>query len=298
MRFRVLIAAAAVGIAMTACVAPLAPVAPAPASPPPPVPPWQPSGQIAPAPVGAPCKNILLVGDSVTNEIQNPTPQLTNLYTQDGYCVHLTDASIPGSSPAADNVDGQTWTVHLQGLLSAETYDAVVVFFEGNGTEVENTVPPSSNSDATLAANEAESTNIVNLVQSSGAMLFWVNPPLSAFFCEWTASFNVNGYEAYRQWVNESLPSSIPRINGNVLSPLASSSERGSAEFNYDLSFSGAPVAVRQNDCLHLQGNGPSVLATEIAYTTSRALWPTAATQTNTPPRAPVTETVPTPVAP
>jgi hypothetical protein len=294
MKTRVVIVAIAVGIAMAACAAP----APAPAPPPPPVPAWQPSGQIATAPAGAPCKNILLVGDSVANEIQNPTPQLTNLYTQNGYCVHLTDASIPGSSPASDNVDGQTWTVHLQGLLSAQSYDAVVVFFQGNGTEVVNALPPSSNADATLAANEAESTNIVNLVQSSGAMLFWVNPPLSAFFCEWTAAFNVKGYEAYRQWVDQSLPASIPRIDGNVLSPLASSTARGPDGFDYDLSFSGEPVAVRQSDCLHLQGNGPFVLATEIVYTTSRALWPSASTQTIAPQPAPVTETVPTPVAP
>ena len=273
---------AAAALVFAACV-PLGP------PPPPPVPPpaWVPSGTIATAPAAAACKSILLIGDSVLVETE---PQLAALYTANGYCVTLDQEAINGSSPSsANDGTGDSWTTKLAGLLAANHYDAVVVDFQGNGTEQNLS---GSNSDEILAANETESINIANEVRAAGAALYWANPMLSAYLCQWSASFNTKGYEAYREWVMTTLDTSIPRIDENVLTPQATSSQRGPAGYTDTLLVDTARSVVRDGDCLHLQNDGPYIAAYEIVYTTTNGLWPQATAASPRPLPQPVPEHV------
>jgi len=210
--------------------------------------------------------------------------QVQPLYTSDGFCAQVDNEAVNGTAPAYYPGVG-TWTQRLQTLLSTTHYDAVVAFFQGNGS---SSTP--ENSDALLAANETETLNMVDAAKAAGVPLYWSDPMLSAFLCQWGASFNANGYEAYRQWVTTELPALRPGlqwVNENVLTPAASPTQRGPATYNDSLSFTSGVQKVRVADCLHLADQGPSVAAYEIVYAT-QGLWG----------NAPVHSSATTPVAP
>jgi hypothetical protein len=234
---------------------------------------------IAPSASSA-CKHILLIGDSIAN---GEAADLAPIYQAHGYCATVDNEATNGSSPVSTN-DGtsDTWAQRLATLLLSNTYDAVIVNFQGNGTLSTAT---SSNSDQVLAQNETESLAIVSTIQAAGIPQYWVEPMLSAFVCNWTAPFNLNGYQAYREWVTLSMPG-VPKINGNVLTPLANPYPPDSATtYNHQMIFPDELAhTVRRSDCLHLTNDGDTVQASQIVADTT-SLWPaTPPTSTTTTP--------------
>jgi hypothetical protein len=257
----------------------------------PPVPLWVPSGPINPAP-NRTCKSILIVGDSVAGQTE---AVLASVYQANGYCVTLEREAVAGTSPAFYSFNGPTttttgptptttgsttttWTQRLQVLLTGGTrYDAVVAFFQGNGTG------SSQDADAELQPNATETVNMIDETAAAGVPMYWTYPMLSAAGCLWTASLNTNGYEAYREWVDTQLPALRPgvvRINANVLTPNATLTRRGPNSYSDTLQFptgsqpvpAGGTKTVRLSDCLHLAGPGPDVAAYEIVHAT-QGLW-------------------------
>ena len=231
-----------------------------------PVFPWQPSGPIAASSTSG-CRHILLVGDSV---MVQTAARLQPLYQRYSYCARIDDEAFIGSAPAY-MVGYTSWTARLRTLLSRSHYDAVVAFFQGNGS----TANP-SNADALLASNEAGTLRMIDAAAAADVPMYWSYPMLSAYGCKtWSSSFTTNGYEAYRQWVFTQLPALRPgvvRVNENVLTPTASPTQRGPATFNDSLSFGNGVQKVRASDCIHLNGAGASVAAYEIVYAT-QDLW-------------------------
>ncbi|HSO95034.1 MAG TPA: hypothetical protein VLV81_03230 [Acidimicrobiia bacterium] len=231
------------------------------------VPRWQPSGAVDPAPGGV-CRTVLVVGDSVMGQVAS---QLGSLFQQHGYCATVDNEAVAGTSPSQFEAS-TTWTSRLQTLLSRSHPDVVVAFFQGNGALGANPPDP----DARLATNEAESLNMIDVARAAGVPIYWTYPMLSATGCQWSAAFNVNGYEAYRQWVNTQLATLRPgvvRVNANVLTPNAGPTQRGPAAYNDALTFPGVGrQRVRLVDCLHLDGAGPHAVAYEVVRAT-QGLW-------------------------
>lgn len=209
---------------------------------------------------------MLVVGDSLLGQSQK---QIKATFGNHGYCADVDVYGIPGSAPAgqlrvfAVDLPGP-WTELLRQFLDERHYDAVVAWFQGNTGAV------------TTEQNMQHSYAMLEVAKEHGVPMWWTLPPLGAAGgCNWSDPYTLNGYERYRAFVfNELVPNTgVQTVNGNVLTPLAGSTQQGPAGYSNQVRLPNGKVAVvRDADCLHLAGRGGDLYARELLFAL-QGLW-------------------------
>ena len=237
------LAALAVGtaVALGACV-PLAPAAVAP--------PFPGLGGTIQQYTGNECHNVLIAGDSLFNTV---APYLQAALADSGRtCATVENYSLDGSS-TGDWLDPShgLWT-NL--LAHASPGDILVLELAGNSGLWTG---PAYGDPSWLQQNAANAQQLTNDALGAGLHVYWVIPPLSGIFCNFTQVSAMHLLE-WKGWIADTLPGLYPPGQiGYINWRFPFGGERYSQSFV----FPDGMHNVRNNDCVHFVTRGDEVAA-------------------------------------
>ena len=198
------------------------------------------------------CKTVLVVGDSMAEQIGNV---LQSRLALSGRCSHVVNDGIAGTSVT-------DWVGRTPSDLDATAPDLVVVHFIGN----EGWAGPPWTDPSWLNRTTSAALTIVDAALARGIPVYWAIPPKAAWTCTW-GSLNDQRWTAWETWVRSQLPGLRPITLIDLRTPFGGETYNGSFKFA-----DGTTKAVRQPDCVHFSDAG-AVIAADVVVFTIQGEW-------------------------